>query len=323
MHVAWSFRVAFFFIAAVSLPVWGAENTTRAPIVSSAYPHMRLPLLRSDTVLAVDLATHTPLLAKNADRVGPIASITKLMTAMVILDAHLALQDPITITKADVDRLKGSHSRLALGTTLTRKQLLELALMVSENRAAAALARTYPGGTGAFVEAMNRKAVQLGMQQTRFVDPTGLRPGNVSTARELVHMVEAASHYPLIRKATTSRSTAVASGGKKRKTLVRYRNTDPLVGNREWDIRLSKTGYISESGRCLVVQATIAGHETAIVLLDSWGRLTRVGDANRIRRWLTTARRRESASRLTLLEKGRNDVTGGIETSASAAAPAR
>ncbi len=252
----------------------------------SAYPRLRPPFLRSGTALAVDQRTHRPLLAKNTDRVVPIASITKLMTAMVILDARLPLNRRITITSADIDRLKDSSSRLAVGTTLSRGELLKLALMSSENRAAAALARTYPGGRNAFLAAMNRKAARLDMKHTHFVDPTGLNPANVSTAHDLVRMVEAASRYRLIHQATTSRSARVVTGRRHHRRLVTYRNTDPLVHSRHWHIGLSKTGYISEAGRCLVMQATISGRKTIIVLLDSWGRLSRIGDANRIRHWL-------------------------------------
>jgi len=256
----------------------------------SAYPRLRPPFLRSGTALAVDQRTHRPLLAKNTDRVVPIASITKLMTAMVILDARLPLNRRITITSADIDRLKDSSSRLAVGTTLSRGELLKLALMASENRAAAALARTYPGGSHAFVTAMNRKAARLGMKRTRFVDATGLNPANVSTAHDLVRMVAAASRYRLIHRATTSRSARVLSGHRHHRRLITYHNTDPLVHSRHWHIGLSKTGYISEAGRCLVMQATISGRKTIIVLLDSWGRLSRIGDANRIRHWLLRRR---------------------------------
>lgn len=279
-------------MAVASLSAWGgAEAAGGTWHYWSAYSRLQRPFLRSGTALAVDQRTHRPLLAKNTARVLPIASITKLMTAMVVLDARLPQNQKITITKADIDRLKDSHSRLAIGTTLPRGRLLKLALMASENRAAAALARTYPGGKHAFVAAMNRKARRLGMEQSRFVDATGLNPENVSTAHDLVRMVEAASRYRLIREATTTWSTRVATGRRHHHRLVTYRNTDPLVHNAHWHIDLSKTGYISEAGRCLVMQASIGGRRTIIVLLDSWGRLSRIGDANRIRHWLERARR--------------------------------
>jgi D-alanyl-D-alanine endopeptidase (penicillin-binding protein 7) len=176
---------------------------------------------------------------------------------------------------------------LRIGTELTRRELLQLALMASENRAAEALSRVFPGGTKAFVAAMNQKAIELGMWRTRFVDGTGLSSDNVSTAQDLTKMVAAAYHYPLIREFTTDSGMTVRVG-KKGRTTMTYNNSNRLVKNREWQIGLSKTGYISEAGRCLVMQAKIAGKPVIIVLLDSWGKLTRIGDANRIKRWMET-----------------------------------
>jgi len=223
------------------------------------------------------------LYSKNANAVVPIASITKVMTAMVVLDARLPLSDYVTISTDDIDDLKGTRSRLKVGSRLTREDLLRLALMASENRAAAALTRAYPGGTRAFVAAMNEKAMQLGMYRSHFVDGTGLSSENVSTARDLVLMVKAAYEYPLIRDFTTESAFAVElSTGRK----LQYRNSNRLVHNDGWDIGLSKTGYISEAGRCLVMQAVISGTPLVMVLLDSQGRLTRIGDANRIRKWI-------------------------------------
>lgn len=239
--------------------------------------------LKSSAALVMEQDTGRILYSKNADLVTPIASITKLMTAMVVLDSGLPLSEPITVTADDVDSLKGTHSRLRVGSVFARDDLLRLALMSSENRAAAALARAYPGGTPAFVAAMNRKAAALGMHQSRFVDGTGLSSGNVSTAADLARLVDAAYRYPRIREYTTEPTYAIrlASG-----RIMSYRNSNRLVDNPEWQIGLSKTGYISESGRCLVMQARIASTPVIIVLLDSWGRLTRIGDANRIRRWM-------------------------------------
>jgi len=223
------------------------------------------------------------LYGKNSDNVMPIASITKLMTAMVVLDADLPLEEPIVISKEDRDLIKGTRSRLRIGTALTRRELLQLALMASENRAAEALTRVYPGGTSAFVAAMNRKALELGMSRTHFVDGTGLSSANVSTAQDLTRMVAVAHQYPLIREFTTERQTSVRlTNGQ----VMSYGNSNQLVSSRDWQIGLSKTGYISEAGRCLVMQATIASRPVIIVLLDSWGRLTRIGDANRIKRWM-------------------------------------
>jgi D-alanyl-D-alanine endopeptidase (penicillin-binding protein 7) len=242
--------------------------------------------LRSAAALVLELGEGQLLYAKNTDAVMPIASITKLMTAMVVLDSGLPLGEPITIESADVDTLKGTRSRLKVGMTLTRYELLKLALMASENRAAAALARSSPGGLQAFVPAMNQKAKDLGMRDTRFLDATGLNPGNVSTAQDLAMMVNAGYQYPLIREFTTSDTHRIALAGRRYQRVVAFRNSNGLVRSRQWEIGLSKTGYISEAGRCLVMQATIAAKPVIIVLLDSWGKLSRVGDANRIKRWL-------------------------------------
>jgi serine-type D-Ala-D-Ala endopeptidase (penicillin-binding protein 7) len=243
------------------------------------------PALKSSSALVIDQEAGSTLYAKNIDNVVPIASITKLMTAMVAIDAGLPLTEQIVITKADRDLLKGTRSRLHIGSTLKRRELLQIALMASENRAAEALSRVYPGGTQAFVAAMNQKAIELGMWNTRFVDGTGLSSENVSTAQDLTKMVAAAHKYPLIREFTTDTELTVEIG--KGRTLS-YRNSNRLVSNEHWHIGLSKTGYISEAGRCLVMQAEIAGRPVIIVLLDSWGRLTRIGDANRIKRWMET-----------------------------------
>jgi D-alanyl-D-alanine endopeptidase (penicillin-binding protein 7) len=242
--------------------------------------------LRSAAALVLELGDGQLLYAKNTDAVMPIASITKLMTAMVVLDSGLPLDETINIGTADTDTLKGTRSRLKVGMTLTRYELLKLALMASENRAAAALARSFPGGVRAFVPAMNQKARDLGMQDTRFLDATGLNPGNVSTAQDLAIMVNAGYQYPLIREFTTSDSHRIALSGQRYHRVVAFRNSNGLVRSRQWDIGLSKTGYISEAGRCLVMQATIAAKPVIIVLLDSWGKLSRVGDANRIKRWV-------------------------------------
>ena len=242
--------------------------------------------LRSGAVLVLAQDTGLPLFAKNVDQIMPIASITKLMTAMVVLDAGLPLLESIDIDRSDVDRRKGSRSKLKVGTSLMRAEMLKLALMASENRAAAALARNFPGGTEAFVAAMNQKALEIGMVNTHFEDPTGLTPDNVSTAEDLAKMVAAAHGYPLIREYTTSDSFKIESEDRRRHRLLSYVNSNRLVKNRQWDIGLSKTGYISEAGRCLVLQAMIADRPVIIVLLDSWGKLSRTADANRIKRWI-------------------------------------
>ena len=244
------------------------------------------PKLHSAIALIYDQQTQRPLYTKNAGTLAPIASITKLMTAMVVLDAQLPLNEEISIDAADIDTVKGTHSRLRVGTTFTRSELLKLALMASENRAATALARTYPGGYDAAIAAMNAKARELEMQNTRFLDPSGLNSNNVSTAHDLVKMVAAARDYPLIQQYTTAASHSVG-GWRGRK--MQFVNTNPLVKNASWDIGVSKTGYISEAGRCLVMETTINQRPVIIVLLDSWGKRTRIGDANRIKKWIQKA----------------------------------
>jgi len=240
--------------------------------------------LRSNVALVVDQSTGQPVISKNIDEVHPIASITKLMTAQVILDAQLPMAERVLITEADKDTERNSRSRLRVGAELSRTELLQLALMASENRAAHALGRTFPGGMPAFVLQMNLKAKALGMGNSRFVDPTGLSSNNVSTAQDLVKMVRAADRYALIREYSTSSSRDVEVLGR----VTRFSNTNRLVGSDSWDISLSKTGFINEAGRCLVMQAKIDGRPLTIVLLDSVGRMTRIGDANRIRKWLTS-----------------------------------
>lgn len=247
------------------------------------------PGLRSAKGLILDLDSGQALYEKEPDAVTAIASVTKLMTAMVVIDAKLPMEEKITVTRADRDQYRGSGSRLAYDSVLTRRQLLQLALMASENRAANALARTYPGGTTAFVAAMNRKAKLLGMRNSHFSDPAGLHSENVSTAHDLVRMVKTALDYDLIRQFTTSWEMEVPVG--KRRALVTYHNTNRLLNNDDWEIGLSKTGYISDSGRCLVMQARIAGAPVILVLLDSWGKLTPLGDANRARKWIEKQKR--------------------------------
>jgi D-alanyl-D-alanine endopeptidase (penicillin-binding protein 7) len=243
--------------------------------------------LRSDAALVTDEGGSV-IYAKQAQKEKPIASITKLMTAMVILDAGLDMDAPVRIREEDRDLLKHSRSRLATERAiLSRRDLLLVMLMSSENRAAAALARTsLQGGDPAFIEAMNRKAEVLGMAHTRFADASGLDAGNRSTAADLVRLVRAAGDYPFIRQATTSAEAEILpylGGGP-----LAYRNTNPLVRNPSWQVELSKTGYTNEAGRCLVMRARVAGQRLYIVLLDSFGRLTPVGDSNRLRKWIET-----------------------------------
>ena len=242
------------------------------------------PIVHSSSVLVLDPATGQTLYSKNADHVAPIASITKVMTAMVVLDANLSMDEAIEITTEDIDTVKGTGSRLPIGSHFRRDDLLRLALMASDNRAASALGRNYPGGRPAFIEAMNAKATSLGLTQTHYVDSSGLSPGNVSSPADLGKLVTAASKYEVIKEYSTTRAVSVQLPDSKRK--MTFVNTNGLVRASDWQIGLSKTGYISEAGKCLVMQAIIANQPIVIVLLDSWGRLTRIGDANLIRRWL-------------------------------------
>lgn len=258
--------------------------------------------LRASAALVVDQKSGVPLYAKNIDVPTSIASITKLMTAMVTLDAGLSLDEEIEVNNEDVDRLKGTGSRLALGTRLTREELLHLALIASENRAASALSRVYPGGRSAFIGAMNRKAHELGMRDSYFVDGTGLNSSNRSTAADLVKMVDAAYRYPLIREISSTGSydvsvpgtqvVKVRENGRLRRVTravqrhVAFNNTNSLTRSEGWDIGVSKTGYINEAGHCLVMQTRIADQRVIIVLLDSVGKWGRIGDAQRIRKWL-------------------------------------
>ena len=242
--------------------------------------------LASANVLVLDAQDGKALYAKAADEVTPIASLTKLMTAMVVLDANLPMDEVLSVDMDDFDYLKGSHSRLRMGAALTRAQMLRLALMSSENRAASSLARHYPGGTLAFVAAMNEKAMALGMTRTHYDDSTGLSPKNVSTANDLAKLVRAAADYPVIRDYSTTPShlVEVQPTGQ----TIGFNNSNALVKSSAWDIQLQKTGYIREAGRCVVMLATIASKPMVIVLLDSIGKFTRVADAQRVKHWLET-----------------------------------
>ena len=239
--------------------------------------------LKSSVALVLDQQTDEVLLNKNSDAVLPIASITKLMTALVVIEAQQSPDELITVTQDDVDTEKGSRSRLVVGTSLTRGEMLHLALMASENRAAHALGRAYPGGLAAAVSAMNHKALALGMFDTTYIEPTGLSSHNQSSARDLALLVKNAYQVPLIRQLSTSPEYAVDVGNRQ----LQFHNTNGLIKSPLWDIGLQKTGYISEAGRCLVMQATLAGRQLIMVFLDSTGRYSRIGDAERVRRWVT------------------------------------
>ena len=260
---------------------------------ATTWSETRKLVVQSGSALVIDQGGGDALYQKNANLVVPIASITKLMTAMIVLDSSPSLHSPIIISDDDIDYLRGSRSRLHVGSVMTREYALLLSLMSSENRAANALARHYPGGMPAFVAAMNIKAQALGMKDTHFEDPTGLTSNNVSTARDLAKMVVAAHRYPLIREFSTTSEATVDVGGRE----LAYRNTNPLVKSAVWDVGVSKTGYIHEAGKCLVMQARVADKPVVIVLLDSAGKQTRVGDANRIKHWMESTNTPTQASR--------------------------
>jgi serine-type D-Ala-D-Ala endopeptidase (penicillin-binding protein 7) len=281
-------RFAALFLCALLPFAAGAAAKHKAQLTKTAavadVARDGTPNLMSTGVLVLDPATGQTLFSKNADQAAPIASITKLMTAMIVLDAKLPMDEAIEISSEDIDTIKNTRSRLPIGTHFRRDDLMRLALMASDNRAAAALGRTYPGGIHAAVAAMNEKAKSLGLTQTHYVDSSGLSPGNVSTPADLGKLVAAATKYDVIREYTTTGAVNVTLPNSKR--TLHFVNTNQLVRSGDWKIGLSKTGYINEAGKCLVMQAVIANQPIVIVLLDSWGRLTRVGDANRIKRWL-------------------------------------
>jgi D-alanyl-D-alanine endopeptidase (penicillin-binding protein 7) len=238
--------------------------------------------LKSSVAFVIDQDTHEVLISKNDQAVLPIASLTKLMTGLIVSETNLPMDEKITITQQDVDTEKGSSSRLRVGAELTRGELLHLALMSSENRAAHALGRTYPGGLSVFTKLMNSKAQTLGMKDSRFVEPTGLSSSNVSSARDLAKLVDVAHQHPLLRELSTSTGHQVSVGNR----VLQYNNTNRLVKKPGRDIGLQKTGYYSEAGRCLVMQTKVAGRQLIMVFLDSAGKLSRLGDAERVRQWV-------------------------------------
>ena len=273
------FLIVFTAFAAATALAGGQAQPVSAPDPAKLK-------LASANALVVDADTQRPLYAKGADEVTPIASLTKLMTAIVTLDSGASLDEALAVDMGDFDFLKGSSSRLSLGATLPRREMLRLALMSSENRAASTLARHHPGGTAAFVAAMNAKARALGMTRSRFEDPTGLSPNNVSTASDLARLVRASADYPLIRDFSTTPSHYVELQPTGR--MLGFNNSNRLVSLPDWDIQLQKTGYIREAGRCLVMLANVASKPMIIVLLDSVGKFTRLGDAQRVKHWLET-----------------------------------
>jgi len=297
------FALGAMFSVAGALLYFGAANSADTPVAPAPIPYVkatellqhanpgRLALL-SQVALVMDERDGVMLYGRAIDTPRPIASLTKLMTALVILESELPLDAPIAITTDDRDRLKGSHSRLHIGAILTRDDLLRAALSASDNRAAAALARTAPGGTEAFVASMNAKALALGMTNTHFADASGLNPRNVSTARDLLKLLEAARAQPRVHAFTTTGElwvTDLATG-----RVIEFFNTNRLVrhGQDDWGIALSKTGYTADAGNCLVMRVTVAGRPLSIVLLNSWGKASKYGDAQRIRDWLINTERR-------------------------------
>jgi serine-type D-Ala-D-Ala endopeptidase (penicillin-binding protein 7) len=274
--------VAGLFLAILAMQASAKVIRTPAKGVRDPAKLVRDLKLKSSSVLIIDQSDSSVLYSRHPDVPMPIASITKLMTALVVLDAKQPLDELIQITDADRDMPKGSFSRLTVGTILSRGDLMHLALMSSENRAAHALGNNYPGGMPAMVAAMNAKAAELGMVSSHFVDPTGLSSQNVASPEDLTKLVIAASHNPSIREYSTDQRYAV----RVRKHMVEFHNTDNLVANPAWNIIVQKTGYISEAGKCLVMAAVIEGRSVVIVLLDSLGKYTRVADAKRIKTWM-------------------------------------
>lgn len=276
----------FFSTFLLLLPICGfSQSTSNAQRAGLHLAHDPLDL-KSSVALVADADSQQVLFAKNPHVILPIASITKLMTVMVNLEAQVNLDEMVTITSQDIDTYKNTHSRLKPGTTFTRRELMHLALMASENRAASALGRTFPGGMVACVERMNAKARQLNMSSTHFVESTGLSEENKSSANDLAHMIMHAQKFPLIRNFSTDPEFSVNT----QTGPLNFKNTNRLVTRKDWDIQVQKTGFINEAGRCLVMQARVAGKNLVIVLLDSVGKQSRFADADRIRQFIDSSR---------------------------------
>jgi D-alanyl-D-alanine endopeptidase (penicillin-binding protein 7) len=281
LSLAWACVLFTASAACIAAPIRVASISRHHHYFHRRHRSAAQPHLRSSEALVLDATHHRVLYARRADVQVPIASITKLMTTLVVAEANQPLEQRLEVTAADRAIGRGAYSRLAIGTRLTRAQLFHLALMSSENRAAHALCRNYPGGLAACIRAMNAKARALGMLHTHFVEPTGLSSRNVSTPDDLVKLVMAAARSPVIRRYTTSRGYTIRSG----RRLVAYHNTDSLVSRRSWHIVVQKTGFTDAAGHCLVMQAIIDHRTVVMVLLDSWGKYTRVADARRARQW--------------------------------------
>jgi len=274
------FSINFLIILFFLFPLANAQTSTLSEKDSIN--------LASVSTAVVDLKNGSTLFEKNSRIVMPIASITKLMTAMVVLDAKLPLKEKIRFSKEDKKRINNYYSRIRIGSELTRGDALRISLMSSENLAASALGRNYPGGVPAFVKAMNAKAGALGMKHSHFVDSSGLSEQNVSTAADLAKMVSAASKYSLIKKYSTTQ--VYTARFKKPSYVLAYTNTNVLVRTGRWDIQLSKTGYLDEAGRCLVMLTRVDNKDVVMVMLDSFGKRSPVGDASRIKKWLQTGK---------------------------------
>ena len=282
--------VLFLFSSSTHLTF--AKESLSKKSVSLYVKNSKSLKVRSLKAIVVNQNTGEVIYEKNADAKASIASLTKLMTAMVVLDSGLDLNQIITLTKADIDRIKRTTSRLPIGSKLSRYELLKAALISSDNRAAFALSRSYPGGRKGFINAMNVKAIQLSMQKSQFRDPTGLDKRNISTAKDLLKLARAAYQYSVIRELTTTVSENIKIS--KKRNSIGFNNTNPLVKKDEWDIGLSKTGFIRESGRCLVVQTIIDDQPIIIVLLNSYGKLTRFADVKRIRNWMNRINKKKT-----------------------------
>lgn len=282
MHKIIGFLSSIFFLLSISFNT-SADN--QFDNLNSKFAKYKSdPKVRSAKAMVVNQNNGKVIYQKNAYSEASIASLTKLMTAMVILDSKIDLNKKIKISKQDIDRLKGTGSRIPIGTSISGYDLLKISLMSSDNRAASALSRAYPSGKKGFIKAMNIKALKLGMHNSRFADPSGLNKKNKSTARDLVRMVEAAYQYPLIREITTTSQETFTIG--KRKSKIDFVNTNRLVRKGTWDIGLSKTGFTRDAGRCLVMQATISNEPVIMIFLNSYGTLTRFADAQRVKKWI-------------------------------------
>jgi len=276
-------------ILSLLLLLTGAAMLPTAAAAQTATQKPRDPAtlhLASGSALLIDLNTRQELYSSHAERVLPIASVTKLMTAMVVLDAKLPMDEMLTMTIANNPDMKGIYSRVRLGSELNRRETLLITLMSSENRAATSLANHYPGGYGAFIKAMNAKARSLGMSHTRYVEPTGLSTQNVSTARDLAKLLIASRSYPMLSQLSTTREKTVAF--RKPNYTLGFRNTDHLVNKSNWDINLTKTGFTNEAGHCLVLLTKMDNRPVAMVILDAFGKYTHFADASRMRQWLET-----------------------------------